>query len=180
MKTVKDIEKEYEGFQIKSNFIKSCEDLVAFLLVGIDDTYEIEKFNKKEILYNKFAQLETRIKNFIFLIFDMEEIDLFDEDNELLEESNKLVENYRETCERVIDVANDENYLELIKLIDFCTEYYNKHIDYFEFERDVLEMSLKGISMYNPKYEDNRKVVEEFVDKKLSVYTNNKQLVKKV
>jgi len=180
MKTIEDIEKEYEGFQVKSDFITSLDEFVAFLLVGIDDTLEIEKDNRKEIRYNNIAKIESRIKNAIMFMFDCEEVNILDEDNEILGEISSLTGSYRSMYETMIDIADENNYQELVKLVDFATEYYNQHIDYFESQRDSLEMALRGISMYNPRYHDDRKVINEFINKKLSFYSNKTQLVKKV
>ena len=179
MKTIDEIKKEYEGFQIKSDFVTSKDELIAFLSVGIDDTYDIEKDNNKEIKLNKIAEIEARIRNIFFFIFEEEEVDFYAEDNSILSECNKLVYYYRSLYERIIELATDDNYLELLKLVDFATEYYNSHIDYFDYQRDKLETILKGFSMYNPSKQDNRSVLEEFIDEKLSVYDPNKQLVKR-
>ena len=181
MKTIEEIREEYKDFEIESSFITNAEELVAFLMVGIDDTYEIERDNNKEIRYNKMAEVEARIRNIFFFLFEEEEVEFYDEDNALLLECNKLVDYYRNLYQRIIDVADNDNYLELVKLVDFATKYYNEHIDYFDYQRDRLESLLKGFSMYNPKYQDNRDVIKRFMDEKLSIYkSSNKELVRSI
>ena len=180
MKTLEEIEEEYKNFQLKSDFIKSGEDLSLFLLVGVEDTYAIEDDNNKEIRANNRNKTLAKVGQFLLFSDDNSDVDFFEQDNEILFEINKLTEDYRNMYLRIIDLATDDNYSELTKLVDFCTEYYNYHIDYFESERDALEMYMKGICMCNPKYSDNRTVINEFVDKKLRVYDKGKVLEKKV
>lgn len=177
MKSIQEIEKEYEGFTPVSTFIKNTDELVAFLDVGIDDTKYIEKDYIKEIRENKRSQFDAKIRNFFFFIFEQEEVEFYDEDNEILFSLRDLVLKYRALYERMKAIATEENREELIKLVDFLTKYYNEHIDYFENERDRLELSYKGISMYNPTKKDNRKVIEEFADKVLSHLETNKSKI---
>ena len=75
---------------------------------------------------------------------------------------------YQSYFKKIAELANKNNYEELLKLTDFLTEYYNKEIDYYEYRRDKLEMELKGLCFSNSRYEDNQKVIDEFANNKLS------------
>lgn len=174
MKTLEEIEKEYEGFTPVSTFVTNRDELITFLGVGIDDTIEIERDYIKELRENKKDQIDAKIRNFFFFIFEQEEVEFYDEDNELIKELRCLVLKYRELYERMISIATDSNAQELVKLVDFLTKYYNDHIDYFEDERDRLELWYKGIRMYNSRHQDNRKVIDEFADKKLAELEDKK------
>ena len=179
MKTIEELEEEYKNFNIKSDFIQTKEDFILFLLIGVEDTYELEKDNNKEIKANKLAKWDAKVTALLMFNDASDEIEFLDEDNNILLEINKMVEDYRNMYIQIGSITNEDNYKELLKLVDFCTEYYNQHIDFFDSERDSLElMYTKGICMYNPKYSDNRDVVMEFAQKKINGFDKNKVLVK--
>ena len=180
MKTIEEIEEEYRNFKLKSDFVKSKEDFILFLLIGMEDTYVLEEDNNREIRINNRNKLDAKIRKFLFFSDDNSEVDFFDQDNNILLEINKMVEDYRNMYAIMTEIVDEDNYKELVKLVDFCTEYYNYHIDFFDSERDSLEMAMKGICMYNPKYSDNRDVVKEFVENKMREFDKDKILVKKV
>ena len=169
MKTISELEKEYSSFKPTSTHITNLKAFLAFIEVGIDDTYDIEKEVKKEIKSNKKWLLETKLINFALFQSSSEETAFIEADNENLLEQIKLVMQYREFYMRMFLVSEEDNIKELVKLVDFASLYYGKHIDYFEYERDQLEMLLKGISLLNTKHEDNREVVGQFIDQKLSI-----------
>ena len=79
-----------------------------------------------------------------------------------------MIREYRSLFYRLVLIASEDSRLEIVKLVDFLGEYYNQHVDYFDHRRDQLEMAFRGFQMYNSKYEDNREVVYQFADKKIS------------
>ena len=170
MKTIEELEKEYESFQPTSTQVTSLPEFVSFIEVGIDDTYDIEKDLQREMRENRRNSLETKIRNFFLCLIGEEEIDFFEEDNQLLLEQLSLALEYRELFMRIFIDSSDENIEEFIKLVDFASEYYGKHVDYLEYKRDQLEMSVRGYSMINSKYEDNREVIRKFLDQKLTIF----------
>ena len=90
MKTITELKEEYEKFEIKSKHVNSLEEFLAFIIIGIDDTYEIENDYKKEIKENKRWQLSAKIRNFFNFIFEEEEESFYDYDNNILEELTLL------------------------------------------------------------------------------------------
>ena len=115
-------------------------------------------------------QISTKIRNFFNSIFEEEEAEFYDYDNIILNELMKLIIKYRNYFNKIIQVANKDNYKELLKLTDFLCECYGKEIDYYEYRRDKLEMELKGFSFSNSKYEDNQEVIDEFTNKMLNKF----------
>ncbi len=179
MKTINELEVEYNNFEIQNTHVKSLEDFLLFIAIGIDDTYAIEKDYKIEKRENKKWQLAAKIRNFFNFIFQEEEESFYDEDNNILNELTDLILKYRTYYEKMIEIANQDNFEELVKLTDFLSEYYGKEIDYYEYRRDKLEMNLKGLNFYNSKYEDNQKVIDEFTNKKLEKLSKSYQKVYK-
>ncbi len=170
MKTITELEEEYEKFEIKSKHVNSLEEFLAFIIIGIDDTYEIEKDYKKEIKENKRWQLSAKIRNFFNFIFEEEEESFYDYDNQILDELTELITKYRNYFQRIIQIVNKDNYKELLKLVDFLCKYYGEEIDYYEYRRDELEMELKGLNFCNSRYEDNQEVIDEFAEKILKSF----------
>lgn len=175
MKTIEDLETEYKNFETKSTDVNSLEKFLNFINIGIDDTYEIEGDYKKERRENKFWQFSARIRNIFNFLFIEEETEFYDYDNKILDELTTLVLTYRTYYEKMIELSNQNNYLELVKLTDFLIHYYSQHIDYYEYRRNKLEMEIQGYSFYNSKYENNQEVVAEFVEKKLSEFEQAQQ-----
>ena len=178
MKKIDTIEKEYEEYKIKTTFLDSPEALASFVQVGIEDTINIEQELINEQKENKRWQLAGKIRNFFFFIFEEEEISFYDEDNEILQEGIDLTIRHRNFYTQLVDAITLDNYKELIKLCDFGTDYYNKHIEYFDSRRDSLESSYKGFTYINSKAEDNIEVVFEFLDKKINELSKTKPVEK--
>ena len=177
MKKIEDIEKEYKEFQIKTDYIRDYKDFIAFMCLGLEETYEAEKDFKKELKNNKRDEVKGKIRNIIFTTGL--DLNYFKYDNNILIELMDMTIKYRKYFEEIIIISTEKNYQQLLKIMDFLRKYYGEHIDYFEYKRDKLEKYLQGIDMFNPKYEDNREVLYEFVDKKLSGLDKDKILSRK-
>lgn len=181
MKTKEQLIKEYKDYQMKSDFVTSLEEFENFIDIGIDDVEEELAVIKKEKRENKRWQIDAKIRNFLFFIFEEEEVEFYDEDNKILEESRSLVNQYKDYFEKIKQLATEENFEKLVKLVDFSADYYNEHIDYLENKRDCLEYYYKGLNFVNNRYEDNRRVVDEFIQDKIdTIKKENVVKVKKI
>lgn len=180
MKTIKDLEKEYENFKTEAiNYLKTMEDLEMHLVISIQDTENIEQelINEKEA--NKKRKISGKIRNLFSIILDeKEELSFYDEDNNILDEIIELTIKQKEFYTQVINIITLENYQKLIKLISFGIEWYNRHIDYFEARRDALECAYKGFNYTSSKTEDNREVIAEFLTNKINELSTGKSLEK--
>lgn len=171
MKTVEDLDSEYEQFEIKSDFVVTYKDFIAFMYLGLEETYSIEKDYKKEMRKLKRDEIKAKILN---LLFQDSEIDFYKYDENIILELTDMLYKYREFYEKILTISNEDNFKELVKLVDFLSKYYNDHINYYECKRDKLEMYLKRINMSNSKYEDNREALYEFVNKKINLFDKEK------
>jgi len=168
MKTIDEIKEEYKGYKVKSDFVKSLEDFIAFLDVGIDDSdVGISDF-ATEIHENKKWQVTAFIRNLFPMFFMEEDIEFYDYDNKLLEQGVQMAMTQKRYYETLKDIATEDNYQELLRLTDFAADYYCQHIDYIEAGRDILEMRFQGITMYNSRFTDNRKPFHEFFIEKVN------------
>lgn len=178
MKTIEEIEKEYETFQIKSTNIDTLKKFIAFISDGIGTIDEEKRIIATELKTNKKMQLEAKIRNFFFFIFEEEDVDFYDEDNIILDEMLDFILTYEAYFLRIKELAAEDNFSELTRLVDFATKYYNENIDYLENKRDALEYIYKGISYYNMSQEDYREVFREFIEKKLAEFKTSKAVEK--
>ena len=176
---MKELEKEYQEFSIQNDFIKTLDDFYTFMEVSIDDLQEAEFDCYDELQENKRWQFGAKIRNFLFFFFEQEEVEFYDDDNALLEKELSLMGDYLQFLKKVVDVSCEDNFRELLKLVDFSVKCYDEQLDYYEYERDRVEALLKGINMFSFKYENNRDVFEEFFKQKLdSLSKKNHQYIK--
>ena len=177
MKTIEDLENEYNHFETISDFVETYKDFIAFMYIGLEETYSIEKDYKKEMKKLKREEFIAKIVN---VFFHDSEIDFYMYDENIILELTDMLYKHRGFYEKILTISNEDNYKELVKLVDFLSKYYNEHINYFECKRDKLEMYLKRINMVNSKYDDNREVLYEFADKKINIFDKEKVYSKKI
>ena len=178
MKTIEQIEEEYQKYKKRAEYIKDYDGFLTYVEIGIDDLEEDIKNRLKEKSENLRWQLAGKIRNFFFFIFEQEEVELYDDDNQLIDELIALASFYIERFREIQERSSQENYEEFIKLIDFATDYYNQHFDYIESKRDGLELIYKGFQYYNYKYEDNREIFAKFFRQKINQISPTKAVEK--
>lgn len=168
MKKLQEIEAEYKDYKPKTEVVTNLDEFLSYIEIGIDDTDEYQKDYEKELKENKRWALEAKIRNFFFFIFQEEDTDFYTEDDRILQECIDYTKLFRTYYERIKQLANGENFAELLKLVDFSTDYYNSQMDYYDYLRDRLEMIMKGFSLYNPNYDDSKEAFTTFMSQKLS------------
>lgn len=175
MRKLQEIEKKYEEYESPTPGINNLEDFLIHLQVGLDDTVEYEKDFQKEIRENKWWKLEAMVRNFFFFLFAEEEVELYDEDNDIVMECIDYTRKFREFYERIQALATEENFRELLRLVDFSTGYYSSQMDYYDYLRDRIEYTAKGIFVCDPRKEDTRKEFYEFMEKRLKKIEQQKK-----
>lgn len=174
-KTKEDIKKEYIDFPIQTDVVDSLDEFLTFIEIGIDDTKEYERDYEKELKENKWWKLDAMIRNFFFFIFEQEEVELYDEDSEVLKSCIEVTRKYREFYERIQSIATEENFKELVRLVDFSCEYYEKQMDYYDYLRDSLDLNARGIRMYNSRYEDYKEPFFAFMEEEIKKWEEQRK-----
>ena len=177
MKTVNNIKEEYKEYKIKTDYIKTLEDFITFLDIGIDDSDEDIRRYATEIHQNKKECVIAFIKTFFPMFFEDEDTDFYDYDNELLEQKVSLAYTQKGYYQAIKEITTEKNYKELLLLTDFSIDYYVEHMDYIETLRDIVEMRFQG---YNSKYQDNRKSFHAFFIEKISELAPHKIVEKTI
>lgn len=167
MKTIAQIEEEYKDYKAKTQVVKNLDEFLTYIEIGIDDTEEYQRDYEKELKENKRWALEAKVRNCFFFIFQEEDVDFYEEDDKILEACISYTREFGEFYRKIQSIATKENFEELLKLVDFSTEYYSNQMDYYDYLRDKLETIMKGFQLFNPNYEDSREAFTEFMQKQL-------------
>lgn len=167
MKTVREIEKEYEKHVPKQTTITSLEEFLVNLEIGLDDLDEYTHDFKKELRENHEWKLIAQIRNFFFFIFEQEDVEFYDYDDAIVKDCITYTQQFSSFYQRMIEIATEENYQELNKLYDFSLNYYEEQTSYYDAKRDQVEMAFRGFSLYNGKYQNTREPFFEFMDQKI-------------
>ncbi len=171
------IKEEYRRFIPQNKNITSKEELLTYLQIGIDDIEESILGCKEEQRLNKKEQLHAKIRNFFFFLFEQEEIEYYDEDNELLQKSINFSKKYLKVYQEIVPIVTDDNFQELYKLVEFSTYYYNRNVDYLNDEARQLELSYQGIYFYSNQ-KDTQEELFLFLKEELQKYNKEKNLAK--
>ena len=175
MKTIKEIEEEYESYEIKTDVVTSLDEFLSFIEIGIDDTDEYKKSYEKEIRDNNREKLLTKIQNFFYFIAISTGVDFYDRDNEILTDCISYTILFKRFYERIRGIANEDNFLELTRLVDFSCDYYYDQTDYYDYLRNSLELCSRGISMFDPNKKDSRESFTAFMDQKIKEFEKQVQ-----
>lgn len=180
MKTVDNIKEEYKEYQTQSTFVNTLEDFIAFLDIGIGDTDDDIRNYATLLHQNKKWCVEAFVRNLFPMFFEEKNIEFYDYDNELLEQGIQLSYTQKAYYQALKEIAKENNYKELLRLMDFSFDYYNIHKDYIETAREIVELRFQGISMSNSRYQDNRRPFHEFFMGKISELAPHKIVEKTI
>ncbi len=162
MKTRKQVDEEYSNFISDNKDVTNLNDFLQELQTAIADCDEQIVSLEKDIRKNNLLKLEANIRNFFFFIFEQEEVEFYDEDNELLERFISLYKLFKSIFESILYIARDYNYERLSRFCDFLCIFYNEHLEYIDYLRDKLEYTYNSAYYNNPEYEDNSRVMIQF------------------
>ncbi len=152
MKTVKDIEKEYEGYTKKTDVVTNLDEFLSFIEIGIDDTDEYKKDYVQELKKCKKWKTLAQFYNFFFFMFAEADIESFDMEIDIIKKCITYTDKIGEYFRRIESSATEQNYEELTRLVDFITDYYSSQTDYYDYQLQQLDKSDRGIGFNNPNY----------------------------
>ena len=178
MKTIEDIEKEYNEYKCELDMITSIKELDAWLEVRFDDIDEYIKVLNKDSKDNDKSKIFGYIKNQFPFIFEYDDISFYDKDNKIVKDACTLSRMYQSYIKHIVYYSTEDNYKEMAKLSDFIMMYYYKDLDYLYGERDELEYRRKGYGCVCNDVEDNSLVVHEFFATKISEFKEAKGIEK--
>lgn len=177
MKTINDIQKEYEEYKCRVDTITNLKELEAFVLVLCDEIDDNIRIFNKDRRNNNDCKIAAAIRNSL-LIFEYEDLSFYDEDNSYVKEGCVLSNLYKSYYKKLIKNSNEFNCKEMGKLADFIIVCYDKDLDYLYSQRDDLEYRRKGYGYISNCDEDNSLVVFEFIVDKINELSNVKGIEK--
>lgn len=178
MKTLKELEKEYNQYQIGENVIDNFEEFYAYLNDVINNVSKNWEDAFNQITENNRWQRISKIRNLLPFLFIQEDTTFYDYDNSILVEASDVFVHNLEYFERMNNIVSRDNFVELNKLLNFLLDYYEENINYLNFKREKLNAQYKGTSIVEPEYDYNFELIDKFANKKLSSFEHSKQLVK--
>lgn len=179
MKTLEEIKKEYEGYELESIFVTDLDGFLIFIGNGIKESERAMRAIQKCIKIDSRLQKLAKLRNHFPFLFRMEEVDIYEEDIQILEKELDFVLGYKEKFERLFPLATDKNFSEFTRLVDFSCLYYNQHVDYFQAERDRLNYSYRGYTYHNDNCQNDIAVFDVFFNQKISEYSDEKAVEKR-
>ena len=167
---IKELEDKYNTYEIK--YLKDCISDKDLFLIGIS---KIKKdFNKmrsrayKKLLLNSISSIKTR---FVDVILGGDDVTYFlDSGDNILYELIDLCDENDLLINRIEEYLNDDNYLELIKLLDFQIDYFISNYNYFMSLVNRINRTLSGISFLSSEFDNNRVLHRIFMNEKIKKY----------
>ena len=176
MKTLQEIEEEYKRYPGKTGVIHSLDDFLTFMEIGMDDTEEYQKDYEKELKDAERQRKKEKFYHFFLLSNYSVELDqIYDLDREILKKCISYTKEIGKYYRKIYSIATEDNYRELTRFVDFISDYYLSQTGYYDYERDQLDLFVRGISLYDPRYENTRDEFLKFLDKRMKELETKKQ-----
>lgn len=179
MKTIEEIEKEYEEFDGLYK-TERLEELHAIIEQQILTMTEDANLIRKEYKNNRRDKFFASIRNKFPIIFEEEEIDYYDDEIEFIVKQTCIADMLINQMQAILLYADETNFKELTKLLSFMVLYYQKNSDYIDSQIDALEFKYKGFGYINNREEDNFMIVDEFFRKKINEYSDGNSVEKNI
>lgn len=169
---LKKFDLEYSLFEVDS--VNSSDELNGFYEVFLDDIEEYNDSFHSQIKDNKIRKRKAILSNYFAFFIGYEFPEYYDKDNEVLVLEVDLCKVIKKMISSVYSSMNDNNVLEVFKLLNFIKDKFYDYIRYLERVRDGVELEMSGISAHFPKpFELD--ALKEFLDKEIKriSLTNN-------
>ena len=178
MKTLEEIQKEYQNYNRKTLKITTPEDLAIYAEIIRDDMLDDITIVQRDTARNNRNLAISRIVSKVFPVYE-ERVEYYERDNRLLHEELILGLEWRHYLELLQQEVTEEQLKEFARLLDFSIDHYHGNASYLESQRDDLELAFNGIMSFNAKYQDTREAFKQFFEQKLSELTTKKDIQKK-
>lgn len=165
-----EMEEEYRVHEVPKEIKEQVQDS-CILSLNIED---LIKFLGKE---TKKVFLKRKVNHFMQKIFVMSE-DMLQEVDSYYEETLNLIEENKALLQEIREMITEENFQELVKVVDFIVKHYSDNIDYIESHIEGLSQARDGIQYVDNRKKYTKKSLKEFINKKLVSMKTEKQLEK--
>lgn len=178
MKTIEDIEKEFNEHECRIVTIDCLKELKGWIEVAYADIDENNRLLDVDYKYNRNSKILGYLTNLLPFLFEHEDLSFYDKDNEYIEDSRTINNLYKDYFKKIDGYCTEENYAFLAKFADFVMLYYDNDTNYIYDERVGLEYRRKGYGYISNCGEDNSLVVHEFITIMLNQLSETKGIEK--
>lgn len=167
---MKTIEEKYREHKIPEDLKEKMQD-PYILVLNVDD---VMKRLQSEERYTARRKKKNHLAQKIFR--SEEELLKAEEDcyNSMLE----IIDGYQDMLIGILEVLTEENFQEMVKLIDFMIVEYLNNKGNIAGRIEALNQSVAGFSYADYRYQYTYPELKEFVLKKIEEEKQKKQLVK--
>ena len=167
---MEEIEKEYEFYEISELIQLNIRDPYA-LILNIESV--LKEFEKQEAM-----AIRKRFTNRIAQKVIFYAKDLLQEEEACWEKVISLIEENMNRLITIIELIDEDNCSDLVKLVDFMMSKYTISLAYYKGQLECLNSAAHGIQMIDYKNQDIHPQVMNFVDCKINAIKKAKKLEK--
>ena len=168
---MRNIEEEYKTHQLPEDIHQIIQNPYDFVL-SIDNL--IKKFEREQ------RKLVRRIgRNALAQKLFFADKEILAAEGEQLNTLDDIIDDNLSILVEVLEALTDDNFPELMKMVDFQVSHYLENRGYIGGRIEALCQSVNGFGYFDYRYENTHPAVKEFLTKKLEAMKKQKQLEKK-
>ena len=164
------IEEEYKQYVVDEKLQKEVINACA-LAISMDEVYKGLQKDKRRVI-------RALVKNIILRKICFQTRDLLDEEARIFEEMIAHVDENQDLLTPMMEVTDDKTFQEVLKMLDFMIEHYNRNKEYYEAQLRAIDEASRGIGYVDNSKENTREAVKSFLEAKLMSMKEQKHLEK--
>lgn len=172
------VKEQFKNHQVPEDIVKKIKDDKCACLnmeSAVEALYRTEKKVYRQLIKNAFKQEIGELTESIFHVPDPR---ILIADEKYLNEMYALVEDTISMIEEMMPCINQDNYQELVRLLDFLVSQFTNNFQTLGRRRESLQYAKKGFGYIDGRCDDTREEVNEFFSEEIKKYKDEKQLVK--
>ena len=169
---------KYKTHEVSSDILEKIQDDTSVYLNMQTATEALLRVEKKVYLKLLKNNLKQEFGSLTETIFNVPDIGLLEMEEKYYNELVELIEENVDMIHEMMNCLSKDNYLELLKLLDFIVAEYANNYKSISSKIDGLKYVKKGIGYYDGRYPNNREEVHDFFQEEIEKYRREKQLEK--
>ncbi len=165
------IEEEYKKHEVPEDLKEKMVDPYV-LVLNIEDVV-------KRLIKEEAQILRTRRRNRLAQKISFFNTDILKAEDSVYNDMVKLIDENLDLLTSITELIDEDNYMELVKLVDFMVVQYLSNKEYYKSQLDGIDYATRGITYIDNRKNNNQKLVKAFVMKKIIDMKAQKLLEKK-
>ena len=167
---MEEIEQEYESYVVSDDVKETIVDPFS-LVLSIEII--VKKFEKVSVSIRK-----KKNRNKLYKMIFLGENYLIQEEDDCWNKVIKTIEDNTNHLTRIVEVIDEDNFIELAKLVDFMVAKYETNMEFFVARLNSINASYHGFHMVDYSKNYTHPQVMEFVERKINGLKKEKELEK--